>query len=758
MRWSPLLLVVASLLPQPAAAIPTRTYYHRDFTFVYYPFRAFWGHEAAQGHWAFWNPYSHEGTPTLPALYPLELLHALSSSPEFVSWLLTLHFPLAALAAHALARDLGLRRPGALLAGAIYATGGLCLSALDLHCFLYALAWAPLVARALRRTADVGTAAVPPAALMVAVVLSTQAVEFAAQAIALGLLLAAVTNPRGPALARAAGAAALGVGVAALPIALMLAIVRESSRGAGFPLPVVLANSVHPFTLLQVVVPGLFGRLVEGLWWMRRFFSIGFPYFQSLYLGAPVLALAAVGVSGVPRRIRFALLGAGVLGLWLALGPWGGLAPAVLEVVPVRAIRYPCKAMLLPYLVACLFAGAGLDRLRSGAGTRTLRWALLAATAPVAALAAWVAWRWDGFARFIGKDPELALPARRLLLEEAAVVALIALVIVALSALRKTTPARSALYLAVLVAADLARAGAQINPQVPPDFYRLAPPLRALSLDRIEGRVFSLEPVRSPALGEFMNAVAAPGGMWEAYLTRQLEGAYSSAIDRVRAAEDIDRTSLAPHPSSLADAPPSMVGAFLPGVRAAGTAIVLALDAIDDPNLVLFARFPAGPPNVFVHAYHLVGALPRSYVACRVLMVAGARAASRRTFEGDFDPLRDVVLAEPRAANCGTTSVTLSDVDTDTVRQTLHTDGDGVLVLRDSFASGWEARLDGRPVSVLRANGHYRAIAVPPGDHEVFWHYAPPRFRIGSVVSAASLLCVLGLWAAARRTRRPPVL
>ena len=119
--------------------------------------------------------------------------------------------------------------------------------------------------------------------------------------------------------------------------------------------------------------------------------------------------------------------------------------------------------------------------------------------------------------------------------------------------------------------------------------------------------------------------------------------------------------------------------------------------------------------------------------------------------------LRDVVLAEPRAANCGTTSVTLSDVDTDTVRQTLHTDGDGVLVLRDSFASGWEARLDGRPVPVLRANGHYRGVAVPPGDHEVVWRYAPPRFRIGAVVSAASLLGVLGLWVAGR-TRRPAVL
>ncbi len=74
-----------------------------------------------EGRVALWNPLVFEGSFQLPALYPPDLLHALWPSPVFVSWLLTLHLPLAALAAYWLARELGASRPGAFRPGAVYA-------------------------------------------------------------------------------------------------------------------------------------------------------------------------------------------------------------------------------------------------------------------------------------------------------------------------------------------------------------------------------------------------------------------------------------------------------------------------------------------------------------------------------------------------------------------------------------------------------------------------------------------------------------
>ena len=86
---------------------PLRSYYFRDFTVTFYPLRLFQARELAAGRWPFWNPYVQEGAFALPALYPPDLLHVFWPGPAAVSWLLTLHFPLAAVAAYWLARELG---------------------------------------------------------------------------------------------------------------------------------------------------------------------------------------------------------------------------------------------------------------------------------------------------------------------------------------------------------------------------------------------------------------------------------------------------------------------------------------------------------------------------------------------------------------------------------------------------------------------------------------------------------------------------
>ena len=106
-------------------ACPLRTYYFRDFTATFYPLRLFAARELREGGFPFWNPFVFEGSFQLPVLYPPDLLHALWPSPVFVSWLLTLHLPLAALAAYWLARELGVSREGAFVGGALYALGGL---------------------------------------------------------------------------------------------------------------------------------------------------------------------------------------------------------------------------------------------------------------------------------------------------------------------------------------------------------------------------------------------------------------------------------------------------------------------------------------------------------------------------------------------------------------------------------------------------------------------------------------------------------
>ena len=59
-----------------------------------------------------------------------------------------------------------------------------------------------------------------------------------------------------------------------------------------------------------------------------------------------------------------------------------------------------------------------------------------------------------------------------------------------------------------------------------------------------------------------------------------------------------------------------------------------------------------------------------------------------------------------------------------------------LLLVRDSWAPGWEARLDGRSVPIHQAAGIYFAVAVPAGVHEVEIAYHAPGFRPGLSIAA----------------------
>ena len=79
----------------------------------------------------------------------------------------------------------------------------------------------------------------------------------------------------------------------------------------------------------------------------------------------------------------------------------------------------------------------------------------------------------------------------------------------------------------------------------------------------------------------------------------------------------------------------------------------------------------------------------------------------------------------------------------------------GYLVVRDHFAAGWKATIDGRSTRIYRANGLFKAVFVDRGRHRVELVYRPRSFRTGatvSVLTAAAVVVALG--ASWRRRRR----
>jgi len=69
-----------------------------------------------------------------------------------------------------------------------------------------------------------------------------------------------------------------------------------------------------------------------------------------------------------------------------------------------------------------------------------------------------------------------------------------------------------------------------------------------------------------------------------------------------------------------------------------------------------------------------------------------------------------------------------------------------ILVLSENSYPGWRARMDGRPVKMLRVNYNQRGVTLPAGNHMVTFIYWPRSVLIGLVISLLTLAILL-LWA-----------
>ena len=145
-------------------------------------------------------------------------------------------------------------------------------------------------------------------------------------------------------------------------------------------------------------------------------------------------------------------------------------------------------------------------------------------------------------------------------------------------------------------------------------------------------------------------------------------------------------------------------------------------------------------------------ALPRAYLVDRFEVVTD-EVALDRLVKGDFDPRRSVLLdADPGLMSSPAIGAAIPAeivrFTPERVEIAVQSPGEAMLVLTDTDAPGWHATTDAAPTPIYRANGLFRAVRVPPGDHLVVFEYAPTSLRLGAGVSffCAFVACaVLGV-------------
>lgn len=741
----------------------------------------------AQGAWPLWDPWRSFGQPLLAdanrqVLYPATWLHLLARPERLHSALVAVHLLWAGLGTLALGRRLGLSRPAAFAAAALFLVSGPLLSVVHTLNLLFAVSWMPWVlwlADAALEACRVSPAIVWGMALAVQLFAgspdaSAWTALLCAGLVAVRLLHGAPgTGERGRLVARALLAACFALLLSAVQ---WLPALEAASRSTRWRLDAAGRGywSFHPAALPELLLPLHLHRLPLTAAVRERLYESRDPFLRSVYLGLPALLLAAAGVAwGVMRHRGLLALAAAIAVLW-ALGRHAPVQELLAWLLPpLRVLRYPEKALLLAAFTLSLLAGGGYDAWRRSLDAPRL-WRGMAATAAAVSLlglavAASLAFGAAPWSALFSAGAALTPTAIRVAMASA--LGLVA----ALLALRREAgrAASGAPLAAALALVAPAIEHHRLNPAGPREVFTLRPaPLAALAevpRPRVYVYDYYFEDRASRYLGrdEPFIPARAPAGFSvseaRALAVRDYLFPPSAAAFGVAGSFDLDFTQTYP----------AFLDAFVKLPRAVeGTPQLSRLLEVGGVTHVLalhasgFEDLEAGPlvTGLFpepIRVFRVPDTLPRAYLVPRGRPVSEGEALAS-LLEPGFDPRREVLVetptgpgrpprvTEPGSAEGALGTVVLLEERADLIRIEVEAQAPAWLVLLDTWDPGWRASVDGAAVPIVRANAAFRALQVPAGRHVVEERYRPASVTIGALLSGVGWLAAIGALGYAR--------
>jgi hypothetical protein len=785
----PLLALATSLVPVAGVFTLSRLFVVRDLALTFHSRFLFLRHSIFSGSFPLWDPYTANGQPAVnDALYQLFHLPSLAVRlllPETLAYNLwvALPIPLCALGIYLYLRR-QLSAPASAFGGIVFAVGGPIISTPNFPNFSWSIATTPYVLWALDRVFERKT---PGAATLLAVIVSCQALAGEPVSLAATLVVAAAyalvidgrwRDVRGVCLT-AAGLAA-GVLLSAIQyVPLVLAgraSMRSTMTSADFWL-------FHPLLSFELVVPHFFGDYfnsnLKELAWMVALNSDRDPFYYTMYLGVPVVLLAAVAMfSGRPRTRFWTVV---ILACAIAsLGAHTPVYPALQALLPpLRMFRFPVKYLSMAMLGLAVLSAMVMQWLLDGdVPRRAVRVVLIGGAA--AALVTYVAIAWlliapalpiRGFFELAiwAKVPApiqgaefLVFRARPLL--SSMLLKLIAatfLLAIAASGRRERRLALTVLCLATVV--DLLASNGTVNPTVQPSMLAEPEWLGHVPRDmhervyvggRLEGYV-NIFDIDGPKYAASMDGVSQ---MEQRYvLASQL--VFQPSGPRIREALSYDLPLLWPLEYART------IGLFKYAPREDRLRFLTRVGV----RFVVMATPPfAGAKPLArlvgveqMQLYDFNPGARRAYIVPDALMGPDIIWQIQGLFQPRFDPSSGVLVSEPPPPASGIAGMPVPQSAAfleDGLNRVVIRAGlpaDGYLALLDTYTPDWAVDVDGAPAPLMRANGLFRAVHLVPGTHVVTFTYRPSKLYAGALISAATA-AALALWCAwgARRARR----
>ncbi|MFH1564199.1 MAG: YfhO family protein [Nitrospirota bacterium] len=153
-----------------------------------------------------------------------------------------------------------------------------------------------------------------------------------------------------------------------------------------------------------------------------------------------------------------------------------------------------------------------------------------------------------------------------------------------------------------------------------------------------------------------------------------------------------------------------------------------------------------------VKIYEDLYALPRAWVTSEAKVIKTKEEIFKELLNPDFDPKKTVILEEnPKIQNSKfkIRNSKFENLDPEildyqpekvTIKTTLNQSG--FLVLSDTYYPGWQVFVDGKREKLYCADYILRAVYLTQGEHLVEFRYSPLSFKIGSIISIATLIII----------------
>ncbi len=707
------------------------SFYFRDICLEIVPKRTFWVDE---GGFVLWNPHVFYGMPFAAnlqsqAFYPLNCIYFLAPVYRSLDYFILIHFWVAGILTWLMLGEAGIGKTGRFAGALVFCFGGFIVSSglqivnLGSSVWLPGLVW--LFLRSLRRNLFWNS-------LGLGLVLTVQFLGGEPMVVYMSIMMliiiggffvicGALERGRMELLKRTAFSLGFACFIFAVLSAFQwmpaLEMSRLSNRSAGIGIAEATIWSFGPRDLIQLVVPHHFLDESHSESWGFGIWSERSPYIMSIYCGAAGLILMIFALRSSYRK--HAVFWWLFLAFWLilSLGQSGLLYTTAFKLLPgFDRFRIPQRCTLGVALASSWLAAIGMEWLReffSGASKKRVPFYMPVFIILVVIVLGFL------LARPCNYSSQDFLFYRSLL----RTLLFVSLLFLCIWSYGYIGPAKRAVPFIVvgIIFMDLFVVHRNLNPLIKESFYESVPSA-ALKLKRSgvsPPRVFVSRPL------EKADRFVARNEKPEEHYRIQREWlqpftALSCGINDVWAHSSFYLGYVDELSGLINDCAPEKLFRFLSRSAAAW----------------LFMPMSGGEAGM----REVPDPLPRAMVLYDTRVIPERKDLLDAWLSESFNP-RELLLLEEDAGFTSESghpsghAARIIEYSNERVVAAAEARAPGWLLLLDTYYPGWEARLDGEPAKIYRADGFFRAVMLGAGGHRVEFIYHPRSFYAGAKIS-----------------------